>query len=516
MADLHTAEKIGNAAPLTDLPADLDHVLQRAYQAFGCRSSFRGVDIGYRWTDGRRTNDICLRLHLQRKLPDTALLSSQRLPSHVDGIPLDVIEAAYQPSLEPGATRRPSARQPYTMGGLSCGRTGQGAGTIGLVVIDKTNGKPGILSNWHVLAGPGARRNDPIMLLGEQGDEFDPRNHIANLKRWMLDREGDAALAELLPDQPWLPLQFGALETISKTRSAQLGEILQKTSRCPNTARARVDGKGLYRLQYETRPGVLEYRDIAGLNLVYDTDIPAKDGRTFAAGDSGAAWIAASTGEAVALQVGGQIPPSQNTGRAGQGIIACEVTPILERLEVRLASFEDLLAQNGQSATLTQRQRTYADLSHDTEATLPSAQWPHPQHWADAAATRPERTEITQSVGQVVPMIRIRPNARLPLQGGLGSTSRQFSIKKEIWQDRLYPALVDYDVNFQGVLLDEAISQRISAMDARTIHAFFALLINTSSRFGDIGLKQVLGSDFQGATSYLQICERIFALRADF
>ncbi len=94
MADLHAVEKIGNAAPLTDLPADLDHVLQRAYQAFGCRSSFRGVDIGYRWTDGRRTNDICLRLHLQRKLHDTALLSSQRLPSHVDGIPLDVIEAA--------------------------------------------------------------------------------------------------------------------------------------------------------------------------------------------------------------------------------------------------------------------------------------------------------------------------------------------------------------------------------------------------------------------------------------
>lgn len=514
MADPHKAEKIGNDT----VPTDLDRGLQKAYQRFASRSSFRGVDIGYRWQNGQPTDEICLRLHLQCKLPIEALLPSQQLPNHIEGIPLDVIEASYRPSLEPGAARSSTRRQPYTMGGLSCGRSEQGAGTIGLVVIDKTTGKPGILSNWHVLAGPTARRNDPIMLLAEQGDEFDPRNHIANLKRWMLDRHGDAALAELLPDQPWLPLQFGGLETIPQTRSAKLGEVLAKTSRSPSSTRARVDGKGLYRLPYETRPGLFEYRDIEGLNLVYETEMPEKDGMLPSAGDSGAAWISETSGDAVALQIGGQVSAGNVTTRAGQGVIACELPPILEELDLRLANFEDLLAQHGQSATLTHQQKAHAAFSQSTQERTPSPAWPHPQHWADASAAPPrqifhsENAATGDAIGRVVPMVRILPDAKLPLHSRLGASSHQLRIRQEVWQKRLYPTLVDYDANFQGVTLEDAIIQRISAMDARTIHNFFALLINTSPRFSDIGLKQVMGADFRGATTYLQICERLSSL----
>ena len=518
MADLQTAETISNSAAI----AGLDPALQKAYQTFGSRSSFRGVDIGFRWRNGQRTDEISLRLHLQRKLPMDALLPAQRLPDHIDGIPLDVIEASYQPSLEPGAARRPSTRQPYTMGGLSCGRIGQDAGTIGLLVIDKTNGKPGILSNWHVLAGPGARRNDPILLLGDAGDEFDPRNHIANLKRWMLDRDGDAAFAELLPDQPWLPLQFGGLECIDQTRQARLGEILNKTTRTAESARARVDGKGLYRLQYETRPGLMEYRDIAGLNLIYETDVPTADGTVSSAGDSGAAWISANTGEAVALQIGGQVKSGAAAARPGQGVIACEMAPIFGKLELRLAGFEDLLAQNGQSATLTLQQKAHARLSHTIEEVAPTPLWPHPQHWVDATAAQKHSADRSgnaghkENSGQVVPMVRTLQRENTSWRGSLGSTAGQFRIKKEVWQDRLYPALTDYDSTFEGVFLDEAIAQRVSAMDAHSIHAFFALLVNTSPRFSDLGVKQLLGSDFRGATTYFQICERIDALRGNF
>ncbi|OIQ39444.1 MAG: hypothetical protein BM558_11760 [Roseobacter sp. MedPE-SW] len=511
MADLHTAEKFDKTA----LSDDLNESLKRAYLAFGNRSNFRGIDIGYRWRQGQRTDEICLRMHVQRKLPIDALLPSQVLPSHVEGIALDVIEAAYQPSLEPGASRQSTTRQPYTMGGLSCGRSGEGAGTIGLVVIDRTTGKPGILSNWHVLAGPRARRNDPIMLLGERDDEFDPRNHIANLKRWMLDRSGDAALAELLPDQPWLPLQFGGLECISKTRSAKLGEILNKTSQASSAAQARVDGKGLYRLQYETRPGMMECRDIEGINLVYEADIPVTGGKVSSAGDSGSAWVSAASGEAVALQIGGQIASATGSSRSGQGVIANEMTPILENLGLRLANFEDLLAQNGQSAVLTRRQKSCAALAFDIEETMPSPLWPHPQHWADATASRPhqiprlERNERKASDAQIVPMVRILPNGRASEWGNQATASRHFNVCHDIWQNRLYPALLDYDPNFRGVFLEEAITQRISAKDERSIHAFFSRLINGSARFDGIGLKQVLPDDFRGATKYMQICERI-------
>lgn len=514
MADLHTADKVEKSA----FSEDLDQGLKKAYLAFGNRSNFRGIDIGYRWRRGQRTDEICLRMHVQRKLPIDALLPSQVLPSHVAGIALDVIEAAYQPSLEPGASRQAATPQPYTMGGLCCGRSGEGAGTIGLVVIDRTTGKPGILSNWHVLAGPRARRNDPIMQLGERNDEFDPRNHIANLKRWMLERSGDAALAELLPDQPWLPLQFGGFECISKTRAANLGEILNKNSQASNSAQAKVDGKGLYRLQYETRPGMMECRDIEGINLVYEADIPVEGGKVSSAGDSGSAWVSATSGEAVALQIGGQIASATEANRAGQSVIANEMAPILEKLELRLANFEDLLAQNGQSAVLTRRQKSCAALSYDSEETMPSPLWPHPRHWADAAAPRPhqiprpERNERNASDAQIVPLVRILPNGRLPEWGSQGAASRQFNICHDIWQNRLYPALLDYDPNFRGVFLEEAITQRISAMDDRNIHTFFSRLINGSARFDGIGLKQVRPDDFRGATIYMQICERISSL----
>ncbi|MFT6458050.1 hypothetical protein [Pseudophaeobacter arcticus] len=515
MAELHRAETNRK----TTFPVDLDHTLEKAYQTFGQRSNFRGVDIGYRWRRGQRTEDICLRLHVLRKLPLDALLPSQVLPTHVDGVALDVIEASYQPSLEPGAARRASTRQPYTMGGLPCGRSGEGAGTIGLVVIDKTTGKPGILSNWHVLAGPWARHNDPIMQLAERDDEFDPRNHIANLKRWMLDRSGDAALAELLPDQPWLPLQFGGFESISQVRSASLGEILNKTSRAANNAQARVDGRGLYRLQYKTRQGTLEYRDIEGLNLIYEGDIPVSDGKVSCAGDSGAAWISAASGDAVALQIGGQSASPNGASRTGQGVIACEMGPILNKLELRLASYEDLLAQNGQSAVLTHRQKTCADLSYHSDEALPSPLWPHPRHWADVSLSqpqnlpRPDRTETTTSAAQVVAMVRILPNDHVPVLPHREPASPRSVIGHEIWQNRLCPALLDYDPNFRGVLPEETLTQRISTADERNIYAFFSRLINGSARFDGIGLRHVLASDFRGATTYMQICERIDTLR---
>ncbi|MEP2716189.1 hypothetical protein [Pseudophaeobacter sp.] len=521
MADLNTADTVGE----TPTRAILEKALHKAHQTFGNLSCFRGVDIGYRWTGGKRSKDICLRLHVQEKLPLDTLLPSQVFPTRFEGIPLDVIAGGFHPSLEPGAARRASARQPYTMGGLSVGRCGEGTGTIGLVVIDTTTGKPGILSNWHVLAGPRARRNDPIMQPGEDGDGFDPRNRIANLSRWMLDRNGDAALAELLPDQPWLPLQFGGFENITKARAPRLGEILCKTSKNAPAPRAHVDGMGLYRLQYETRPGVFEYRDIKGFKLVsLEESQPHGDSSSSPAGDSGTAWISAKSGEAVGLQFGahaGSSSPSSLGSHSEQGVIACALPCILEQMQLRLAGFEDLLAQNGQDALLTVRQRSHADLSCDPRDRPQPAPWPHPRHWTDASApetpvaSRPNRIEGNHPLADIVPLVRISPSGGAPdrAKENQRGTGQPYNLVQSIWTMRLYPALLDYDPNFRGVFLDESVSQRISTVDERSIHAFFARLINGSVHFDGIGLKQMMAADFQGSLTYMQVCERINALQ---
>lgn len=514
MTNNKTAEK----APKKPSHAELTQVQRKAHHAFGNRANFRGLDIGYRWQQGQPTDEVCLRVHVDRKLPCDALMPPQIFPTEVDGIRLDVIAASYSPSLEPGTSRSAAARQPYTMGGLSCGRHGEGTGTIGLVVIDSTTGKPGILSNWHVLAGPRARRNDPITQPGGNDGGFDPRDRVARLKRWLLDRNGDAALAELLPDQPWLPLQFGTFETVTKTRSARLGEILTKTGRSGPLQRARVDGTGLYRLPYETRPGIYEYRDIEGFKLVAIEESSEIAAPISAAGDSGAAWISASSGEAVGLQFGEDVPPGPRVGAASSGAIACDLGTVFEKLEVRLADFRDLLEQNSPNPVLTPHQRDQANIL--TSADAPSPGWPHPAHWTDnslqamSISGRPDRARGRSPAGDIVPLIRVSPNGRMPspIRDHHGRGAPQFSLAQDIWLMRLYPALLDYDVNFRGVFLDEPIAQRISAVDSHGMHAFFARLINSTRHFDGIGLKQMQPIDFEGVVTYFQVCQRINAL----
>lgn len=506
----------------TQAPADLEALLHRAHLTYGNRSNFCGVDIGYRWRQGRCLDEICLRLHVTSKLPLHALLPSQVFPSQLDGVALDVIEARYHPSLEPETARKSTTRQPYTMGGLSCCRSGEGIGTIGLVVIDTTTGKPGILSNWHVLAGPRARRNDPILQPAERDSDFDPRDRVARLKRWVLDRSGDAALAELLPDQPWLPLQFASFQNLRRVRHARLGEILNKTNRRASTIQARVDGEGLYRLRYETRPGVFEFRDIAGFKLVSEGGTPVQSDKMSSAGDSGAAWISANSEAAVGLQFGGQMPSGMPSEYAYQGSIACAIPTVFEKLQLRLATFEDLMAQNDPDAVRTPRQKAHAALfsPSGSGSTMP-AELPHPRLWQDSLRNTPpteprdKRTGERLPLGDIVPLVRILPSGRVPASS-LDSQmppSRRQDIVQDLWSERLYPALMDYDRNFKGVYLDEAIAQRISAVDSRSLDAFFTRLINSSVHFNGLGVKQVQDSDFEGVLTYMQVCERIDALR---
>ena len=498
--------------------AELELTLHQAHQTFGNRANFRGIDIGYRWQNGQPTDDICLRIHVDRKVPTDALMKSQIFPAELNGFQLDVIAATYQPSLEPGTARSAAARQPYTMGGLSCGRHGEGTGTIGLVVIDRTTGKPGILSNWHVLAGPRARRNDPITQPGGLDGGFDPRDRIARLKRWLLDRGGDAAYAELLPDQPWLPLQFGTFNKVTKTASAKLGEILTKSGRSGASRQARVDGLGIYRVPYETRPGLYEYRDVEGFRLVPVPEDTEADNCVSSAGDSGAAWVSTDSAAAVGLQFGEQIAADPRHNAAPQSAIACNLETVLEKMNLRLAEFTDLMEQNNQEPILTAYQQRQANLSSTAETSSPD--WPHPMHWPDhryqpaSLEGRPDRIDRQSQRGEIVPLVRISPNRGVAsqYQDGQGHALPNINIPQDIWLLRLYPALLDYDTNFRGAFLDEPVAQRISAADSRSIHAFFAHLINGTRHFDGIGLKQMREADFEGVVTYMQVCERIAVL----
>lgn len=216
----------------------LNAVRDKVERLYGHRPNYTGTDVGYRWTDGKKTDVLTVRVHVRRKLSVAEIESAAVFPAEIDGVPLDVIEGDHTAS--PEAITRPAhfrARLRQLMGGISCGRADGSTGTAGLVVVDRKTGHPGLLSNWHVMAGPRARAGDSILHPGLV-DAPEHATHIAALDRWMLDTDGDATFAALTPGQSWLPLQFGTFLAASGARRSRLGETLVKSGRTTTVTEA--------------------------------------------------------------------------------------------------------------------------------------------------------------------------------------------------------------------------------------------------------------------------------------
>lgn len=70
---------------------------------------------------------------------------SHDFPTDLNGLALDVVSAAYGPVPKLETDNDTAERQTFVMGGQSCGRAGEAASTLGLLAIDTTTGRPGLL-----------------------------------------------------------------------------------------------------------------------------------------------------------------------------------------------------------------------------------------------------------------------------------------------------------------------------------------------------------------------------------
>ncbi|MDA8020254.1 MAG: S1 family peptidase [Thermoanaerobaculia bacterium] len=133
----------------------------------------------------------------------------------LDGVPIDVVEAQYAPfhlarntlrsrrprsaiELEDGALEVTGRKRIEPLvGGVSIGTADGPPGTVGLIVHDRTDGRPCILANWHVLAGFEGSQVGRTCFQPAIFDGGVPGDEVGLLKRWLFDQRGDAALAEL-------------------------------------------------------------------------------------------------------------------------------------------------------------------------------------------------------------------------------------------------------------------------------------------------------------------------------
>ena len=211
---------------------------------------------------GVRREDLAVICH--EDLTKESTLDDIRLS--VCGVPIDIINAQYNPSVfhpggdsasgvfvdEPQRANQLSndeqmligrGRVNPLVGGVSVGTiTGQ-AGTLGTIVWDRTDGTPCLLSNWHVLAGNGTAQVDqptyqPALFDGGTEDDV-----VAQLKRWTLGEEGDAAIAELIGTRYYAAGEIlGMWHPISGSLAPALNMEIRKWGRTTGYSRGFVDG----------------------------------------------------------------------------------------------------------------------------------------------------------------------------------------------------------------------------------------------------------------------------------
>lgn len=307
--------------------------VQRAYEkalrAYGHRPEVTGVDVGYKYKDGRRGEEVVLRVHLREKLKPGLVDSTQLLPSQIDGVPLDVIQGSYTPSgngiLALAARRH---RRDPVQPGLSISHHLGTAGTIGAIVYDRTDGAPCILSNKHVLAEAAlAEAGDQILQPGRIDGGRRDHDAIARLRRMYLGPKGDAAIAALNQSRRTLTALYGSDTQIQETRRAEAGDLAAKSGRSTGVTDGRVDGVGRFKVRYGFQDHWIE-----GFKLRTQDPANPGDRELTRHGDSGAIWYDPVTREGLGLHFAGE----DDSAPVAEYALACHLDSVLDELMVSL------------------------------------------------------------------------------------------------------------------------------------------------------------------------------------
>lgn len=139
-----------------------------------------GVGVGYRERRGRSSDELCVLVLVERKIPAAGLNNSDMIPKDLDGVTTDVIEVGLLRAMQGHTDRwRPAPA------GVSVGHYQVTAGTLGAAVRDLESGDRLILSNNHVLANINqARLGDPILQPGSFDGGREGPDTLAVLTRY--------------------------------------------------------------------------------------------------------------------------------------------------------------------------------------------------------------------------------------------------------------------------------------------------------------------------------------------
>ncbi|MBW2738875.1 MAG: hypothetical protein JRE64_08510 [Deltaproteobacteria bacterium] len=204
-----------------------------------------GVGIGYKEIGGKETTELCIKVYVEKKLPQKELSAKEIVAETVDKIKTDVQEVGLIEAL-PYKNRIRPARPGYSIGHYKIT-----AGTFGCLVRDTCYPcRIHILSNNHVLANSNvANIGNPILQPGSVDGGTYPADMIARLSRFIPIRFNNPALYNLVDAAIALPtnhrnviVSVVTLGIPKGTVEAILGMSVVKSGRTTQTTAGKVIG----------------------------------------------------------------------------------------------------------------------------------------------------------------------------------------------------------------------------------------------------------------------------------
>ncbi|MCB0187421.1 MAG: hypothetical protein KDE31_24300, partial [Caldilineaceae bacterium] len=301
---------------------------------------------GYKVIDGNVTDIPAIRIYVTQKLAASLLSPAAMLPTSVNGIPTDVIEAppamiTVADAVLPAVVKTVSCtddrqkRQRPVVAGISTGHFNVTAGTIGYFCRSTRKGddpeKVYVLSNNHVFANvnqgnPGDALYQPGSADGgTAADRFARLHRFANIALGgSISNQVDAAIGELLPDVDY-QARICRIGKVSGTAQAVQNMTVRKHGRTSGYTRGRITD-----LSVDTLVSV--DRSDPSVVALFTNQMRIERVRPYAAfglgGDSGSLVVSAPKSKAVGLYFAG--PADGSYG------LANHIGDVLKALEIEL------------------------------------------------------------------------------------------------------------------------------------------------------------------------------------
>ncbi|MER5546500.1 hypothetical protein ACWDBP_34960 [Streptomyces sp. NPDC001233] len=228
---------------------ELIAIKEQVEQQFLDQPGVTGVDVGYKWVGGQRTDQLAVRIHVERKTDD--IPPEQRVPPEINGALTDVLERKY----ELHVMARPlevtlqadTAHYSPLEGGISMGpsRVIGGsvyAGTLGAIVIDNSTQKRVALTNFHVAAVDDAWAVGNRMVQPSQIDTGTvPSDEFGAILRATLSAAVDGAVISI-DSSKMTSCEVVDIGMVQGTKNAVLGMAVRKRGRTTGLTYGSVDG----------------------------------------------------------------------------------------------------------------------------------------------------------------------------------------------------------------------------------------------------------------------------------